>query len=148
MPFKTITTYICEDCNKEVANPDKHWCAKRKARRAEKKREDEQWERNYNRIQNSWDVWEAKQNIEHARPPCDNTPRQIAHKGKCILTYMSWGEKEYKSEVLTNPTYGTVLKHFDDAIALTGDDHHIFFEGLEARGKRNGITKLEICAGS
>lgn len=153
MHFTTKTT--CDDCGHEVVNMAKHRfeneCPESAENRKKRAEESKAWDKNYKRGELSWEKWNVEDKIDFARPDYDNTPLQIAHKGKCVLVYGNgWASKgkEYKSPVLTNPTYGTVLKHFDKAIALTDDHHHIFFEGLTKISTRKGITKLEISAGS
>lgn len=60
----------------------------------------------------------------------------IAVEGKVILVALKdtffggEGSAEYRSRVLTNPTWATVFAEFKRAIAVTKDQHHMFLEGV------------------
>jgi len=152
-PFDIKIT--CKACGEEVENMARHLfteeCFEHPANRKRRAEQNRKAEKQRKESDISWEKWGADDKLEYARYDWDYLPRQIAHKGKCVFVYGNrWASegKEYKTKVLTNPTYGTVMKHFDKAIALTGDHHHIFFEGLTEIKKHKGVTTYEIIAGS
>lgn len=66
--------------------------------------------------------------------------------------------REFRSPVLTNPTWGRVFTQFERAMRTTRDMHHAFLEGVypvtaDVDGKRvpvveNGVALYRFSAGS
>ena len=55
----------------------------------------------------------------------------------------------YVSDVLTNPTWGTLYKHAERSMKNTKDEHHIFFEGVyKGETSPDGVTTLHLLLGS
>jgi hypothetical protein len=91
-------------------------------------------------------------NYDDDELPVDNLD-DIAIEGTCILIQdhdSFWGEgKDYKSLILNSPTWWDVLKHANDMVAVTGDQHHVFLEGVEETGdKIDGVPCYEFLMGS
>lgn len=70
--------------------------------------------------------------------PIDNLDRIVRGKFKFYCKNDSfWGEgKDYVSEEVTNPTWMNIVKLADDMIKITGDDIHIFLEGVDVSGNK------------
>jgi hypothetical protein len=84
--------------------------------------------------------------------PIDNLD-EIAINGRCYLkaTYNSfWGKgKDYLSAELNNPTWWHVLECANASVAVTGDEHHVFLEGVDETGdKHKGVPVYEMQFGS
>jgi hypothetical protein len=54
----------------------------------------------------------------------------------------------YESPVLENPTKQEILDCCDLAIEASGDYHHVFLEGFEPTGEKDGVLVAEMCFGS
>lgn len=77
----------------------------------------------------------------------------IAYPGRCQLViapadYGNTASSTYKSEILTDPTWLDIAKAFEASLAVTGDSDHRFLESVDAKGAIDGITQLEVFAGS
>lgn len=59
-----------------------------------------------------------------------------------------WKADAYVSAELTDPTWLDILRCADEAIAVTGDDHHIFLEGIETVASAGGTTIVNLQMGS
>lgn len=57
-------------------------------------------------------------------------------------------EITYKSEVINNPTCGDAFQAFKQSIDVTGDTHHVFFEGVERIGAIDNVTIYSLLSGS
>jgi hypothetical protein len=85
--------------------------------------------------------------------PIDNLD-EIAAKGKVILVGFAddyWGgneSKDYRSEVLENPTWLQVAVCANAMIKTTKDTHHCFLEGLEKHSEEDNVTVYEMSMGS
>lgn len=76
-------------------------------------------------------------------------PQSVAIEGKCILHHQGWGEDHVTSQVMENPSWLDVAVFAHEAIALSGDGHHIFLEGVIKRGEPEaGVQRYELCMGS
>lgn len=59
------------------------------------------------------------------------------------------GKSDYKSKVYVSPTYGDAYEAFCESIDITGDTHHVFFEGVAVQGTdNNGEMIVELISGS
>lgn len=78
----------------------------------------------------------------------------IFWQGSCIE-----GRSEYLSDVIVDPTWLDIARLFAESIRHTGDEHHIFFEGIDlvtnTRGYHSGVARAingidvwELCTGS
>lgn len=77
----------------------------------------------------------------------------VAHPGRCqvVVTPADYGNstsRTYRSEILTDPTWLDIAKAFEASLAVTGDSDHRFLELVDAKGAIDGITQLEVFAGS
>jgi len=73
---------------------------------------------------------------------------EVAFKGTFVCVYdMHWGDTTYYSEPVTNPTWLDLAVIANEAIHVSGDDHHVFFEGAEPREGPNG-AELRLYFGS
>jgi hypothetical protein len=85
--------------------------------------------------------------------PIDNLD-EIAVKGKVILIGRSddfWGgdkSKEYRSEIMENPTWLQVAVAANAMIKKTKDTHHCFLETLDRIGEEGDVTLYEFGMGS
>jgi hypothetical protein len=67
--------------------------------------------------------------------PIDNLDEVAVH-GRCVLVadaneyFGGPRSREYRSDVLQDPTWLTVVVHANASIAVTRDRHHVFLEGL------------------
>lgn len=80
---------------------------------------------------------------------------KVAVKGKAVFVREGdefWGGKkalDYKSAVVENPTWLQLAVIADEAIRITRDEHHVFFEGIEnTKKKMDGIKVYELIMGS
>jgi len=73
--------------------------------------------------------------------PKDNLS-EVAVEGEAkILWDHAWvqeGQKPFKPTVIVNPTWYDLCGVANSAIDLTGDDHHIFFEGISWDEQQSG----------
>ena len=73
-------------------------------------------------------------------------------KGKVRFTSgeHNWGDGDvYKSDVFEDPSKDTILRLFEMCIRVTGDVHHVYFEGFDSQGKdEDGVETLEFISGS
>lgn len=89
---------------------------------------------------------ETKKDIERLLKP--------AIKGKCRIVAKEDGYfrgKDYCSKTLNNPSWADLLEVFDEQIAITKDDHHVFLEGVvkcNKKTKAGGIPEYEFLTGS
>ena len=75
--------------------------------------------------------------------PIDNLDK-IPHKGTfVVISTMHWGDKNYESDPVTDPTWLELTVLANEAIHVTGDDHHVFFENVTKKG-----NILELSFGS
>lgn len=69
---------------------------------------------------------------------------EIACIGKCRLYYDGgWGD-ESLSEVIENPMWIDMYALADQAIRLSGDNHHIFIEDIAAKGMDPNDPEVKI----
>lgn len=128
MSFTTITK--CNACLREFT--DNSWMdhdCRTKAQIEEAKAEQAEWDKKFD----YWNRQEERLGMKHAiMSVYEVKANDRAVEGKCVLVHRDYadGHKPYVSRVLNNPTWGTVLKHFDEAIEVTGDFHHRFLEGV------------------
>jgi hypothetical protein len=75
--------------------------------------------------------------------PSDNLD-EVPHKGTFVVVSDNhWGDCDYKSEPITNPTWLELCVLANAAINITGDDHHVFLEAANRKG-----NKLHLSFGS
>lgn len=85
--------------------------------------------------------------------PIDNLD-EIAFHGKAILTsdadefFGGEKSKNYRSEVIENPTWLQVAVLANAMIRRTRDTHHCFLEGLSVVDKKGDVTILDFLMGS
>lgn len=105
------------------------------------------------RVREAWNKWEDETGpLNRAIPSIKYTPDEIAFEGKCILFDTddgTWGTGHtYVCVNLEKPTWGKVMRAFDVAIAVTGDTHHCFLEGLEKVTENKDVTVFRFATGS
>ena len=130
MAFRTTTIHECTDCGAKFTDNSwhNHDC-RSEDQKLQDKCDQETWDENFE----YWENWQEEHGINHATMSCyEHKAHDRAVEGKCVLIHRDYyeGGKPYVSRVLNNPTWGTVLKHFDRAIPVTGDYHHCFLEGI------------------
>ena len=58
-----------------------------------------------------------------------NNLDEIPHKGTfVVVSTMHWGENDYESLPVTDPTWLELAVLANESIHVTGDDHHVYFE--------------------
>jgi hypothetical protein len=85
------------------------------------------------RVRLVWDRWENDTGfLRAAIPDIPNRPDELAHAGSCVIFAVPANDLGfgYSSPVLTNPTWGTILRYFDESIRVTGDRQICLFKGL------------------
>ena len=73
--------------------------------------------------------------------PKDNLSEVAVHGEATILWDHAWvqeGQKAFKPTVIVNPTWYDLCGVANSAINLTGDDHHIYFEGISWDEQQSG----------
>lgn len=84
----------------------------------------------------------------------DADMNEVAIEGTVNIIYHHdgfWGEGEdYKSPTVVNPTWLQLAVFANEAINVTGDKHHIFFEGLRECGIEllSGVETYQFVMGS
>jgi len=84
----------------------------------------------------------------------DDLPRdnldEIAFSGRCKFVQPAglWRQKAYESDVVLNPTWLDIAKLANDMISVTGDDHHVYLEGIGHVRDEADITVLGFVMGS
>jgi hypothetical protein len=83
--------------------------------------------------------------------PVDNLD-EVAAKGKIVFVELHddfWGVgKDYRSEVLKNPTWMQVALCANEMIKTTGDQHHVFLEGIQKIKEEDGVSIYKFLMGS
>lgn len=83
--------------------------------------------------------------------PLDNLD-DIAIEGPCVLVAKHdpfFGEgSDYRSPPLESPTWWVVLEHANRMIEVTGDEHHVFLEGVARKGMLDGVPSYRFEMGS
>ena len=101
---------------------------------------------------NKWDnvIYSAYKTDSEDNPI--NNLQEEAVSGKCKLIGYNdscWGKgSDYESPILDSPSWLQVAVYCNDMIAVTGDRHHVFLEGLDLIKTENGINYFEFCMGS
>jgi hypothetical protein len=54
----------------------------------------------------------------------------------------------YRSAVMTDPTWGDLMKCLCEQIACTCDEHHVYLEGFGGRRKDGDVTVIKLSLGS
>lgn len=106
------------------------------------------WNQRYEYYRDIWQAWgetPEAQGIDHAFPSIYHKPDEMAVEGTVQFIYHGWDDGEYISPPVTDPTWGTVLRLFENAIMKTGDHHHCFLEGIAETSKEGTWT---FCSGS
>lgn len=70
-----------------------------------------------------------------------------AIKGKCRIEY-GYVPAKYTSEVMENPTWLQVLQCVNEAVRISEDSHHCYFEGLIPTTVDAGIQVFDLNMGS
>jgi hypothetical protein len=98
----------------------------------ERERANQEWEDNYNFIREAWDKWEdlEENHVRNAIPSMSELPMTVAVEGRCVFIEVDDECSLVYCETANYPTWGTLLKMFDKCIQATGDDHHVFLEGI------------------
>jgi hypothetical protein len=86
-----------------------------------------------------------------ARYSCNKHPQTVI-KGKVVFVvsdefHFGTG-RTYESRVHFNPTYEDALQALEESIRITGDEHHVFFEGLEHLKTVRGTFYYRLILGS
>lgn len=105
------------------------------------------WNQKYEYYRDVWEAWgntPAGHGIDNAFPSIYHLPDVVAVEGAVQFIYHGWNGGEYLSEPVTNPTWGDVLRLFENAIRKTRD-HHVFLEGIAETSKEGTFT---FCSGS
>ncbi len=64
---------------------------------------------------------------------CNESPETIAFNGNAIIYIKADGYfaiNGYTSSILNSPTFIEIFNLLDEIVEITGDYHHIFFEGV------------------
>lgn len=83
--------------------------------------------------------------------PVDNLDEVAVHGTVVFVAKHDafWGEgADYRSDPIQDPTWWDVLLLADKMIAQTGDDHHIFLEGIQEGEQVNGVRICTFEMGS
>lgn len=117
------------------------------------KADSDEWDKYWEQMCAYKDEVEAEiERLGHTDRVCysvDEPPGSEAIRGKCILHHQGWGEEHVTSEVMESPTWMQVALFANEAIALSGDGHHIYLEGVYKRGEPEaGVQRYELCMGS
>jgi hypothetical protein len=79
-------------------------------------------------------------------------PTKVIHHGVAVFeandAWVQEGHKDYKSNPVVNPTVADAFKAFRESIQVTGDTHHVFFEGITKLGIKNGVMHINLESGS
>lgn len=107
------------------------------------------WSQKYEYYRDVWSAWgdtPAGHGIDHAFPSIYHLPDEVAVEGTVEFIYHGWSsDRECRSQPVTNPTWGDVLRLFENAIRRTRDHHHVFLEGIAETSDRGVWT---FCSGS
>jgi hypothetical protein len=98
--------------------------------RVEKEEEFRQWETENDRLGRLWDAWERDHPLETAIPSVPYGPDEVARYGRCVFTAVGDDGESYISPLLNDPTWGDVVRAFDEAIPVVDNYHHVFLEGV------------------
>lgn len=81
--------------------------------------------------------------------PVDNLD-EIAFSGRCKFVQPAglWSDKAYESIVQINPTWLDVARLANDMIQITGNDHHVYLEGIGRVSSESDVTVLGFEMGS
>lgn len=60
----------------------------------------------------------------------NNVLGEVAFFGPLCLSYQGYGEGEFRKK-LSSPTWGDLLIAANEALMMTGDGHHVYFEGID-----------------
>jgi hypothetical protein len=132
MAFRTLNQ--CTDCEAIVDDWMNHDCPKDPMKDPVKKAEYEAWDAEYQRRSAIWDEYLAEHGATRvAYPSMDCDPTDLAIQGKCV--FIGYGDSglpqdDFVSGILENPSWGDLLYLFDACVAVTGDTHHSFLEGM------------------
>jgi DICT domain-containing protein len=94
-------------------------------------------------------IYSAYEDDENGNP-ADNLDK-IAAEGKVVLICKAdWSDKgkDYRSEVLENPTWMQVAICANEMIKITNDYHHVFLERISYVKKEDGVNIYELQMGS
>jgi hypothetical protein len=90
-----------------------------------------------------------------ACPDPDDLPLDlVAVSGRVVLTVprsVAFGgprSRDYRSEVLVDPTWLQVAVCANASVVMTRDQHHVYLEGVEETGQDQGVALYEIIMGS
>jgi hypothetical protein len=83
--------------------------------------------------------------------PVDNLDK-VAVEGRCRLVKANdpmFGQgQDYRSEEVVSPTWQRIFALANDMVAVTGDLHHGFLEGVNVLREENGVKIVELEMGS
>jgi hypothetical protein len=81
----------------------------------------------------------------------DPPRKTVAIPGKVVVMQEHeafWGPGKDFEVWLENPTYADLFRVASRQIKVTGDWHHVYFEGFRIRRKVGNNTVIELCMGS
>ena len=77
---------------------------------------------------------------------------QVAVEGTVVFTAAHdpfFGEgRDFRSEPITDPTWMQVVGIANLAVDCTGDEHHIYLEGIDETASGDGVRVFELVFGS
>ena len=122
---------------------------------AEKDVHEEQFEKMVREQIETYVQWASAEKIAPVVYSMKHLPNDIIITGPARFAHPdAWideetGGREFVSEIINTPRYGDAYRCFAKAVVVTGDDHHVFLEGLVYEGTDDaGINKFSFAAGS
>ncbi len=73
---------------------------------------------------------------------------EIIDDGEVIFTYKGGWGVPWSSKVFVNPTFLDAWKASNEAIKMSGDGHHVFFESVEFKEVKGSTKYYELSFGS
>ena len=95
--------------------------------------------------------YSAYECAENPHRPVDNLDEvPVTGKVKVVApaTWCNDAGENYESDILESPTYLELAVLANESIKVTGDRHHIFFEGVLVRREEDGVKIVEMYFGS
>lgn len=74
--------------------------------------------------------------LDEVGMPIDNLD-EVPYKGTFVVVSEDhWGEFDYESNPITDPTWLDLAVLANEAINVTGDEHHVFLEAAHKKGNK------------
>ena len=116
------------------------------------KDEDDDWNKRHNGLEELGAAHGIKRScFSMSEVPVEemNNPLGMSsNDGKVRFSMRGDDNRDYLSDIVINPTMMDAWKAFDDSIEVTGDDHHIFLEGLQPVGMAGDTFIVTFVTGS